>query len=44
MKKWVVEFADKVIENSVTDFYKGAGWLLKGMIKETSALLNNMDN
>ncbi|QAR32590.1 hypothetical protein EP073_03965 [Geovibrio thiophilus] len=44
MKKWVVEFADRVIENSATDFYKGAGWLLKGMIKETSALLNNMEN
>ncbi|HAL85737.1 MAG TPA: hypothetical protein DCM31_01905 [Deferribacteraceae bacterium] len=44
MARWVSEFADKVIENSRTDFYKGGGWMLKGMIKETSALLNNIEN
>ncbi|MCD8554760.1 molecular chaperone TorD family protein [Seleniivibrio sp.] len=31
---WVEEFTDNMIENSVTDFYKGIAQMLRGAIKE----------
>lgn len=37
---WVNEFTEKMIDNSVTDFYKGIAYMLRGSFKETLELFS----
>jgi TorA maturation chaperone TorD len=44
LHKWAFRFAEQVIAGSDTGFYCGVGYLLKGTVRETSDILNQVGN